>query len=42
MEETTTIKMSKSFKDKLKELGTFGQSYEDIIKMLYDEYFRKK
>ena len=34
--ETTTIQISKSMKEKIASFGTKGQSYEEIISVIYN------
>lgn len=36
--ENTTIQLSKKMRDKLKALGTKGETYDDIIKRLIKAY----
>lgn len=40
--ERTTIQVSKKLRDKLKELGKKGETYEDIIWKLVENYEKGK
>ncbi len=42
MEEKTTIQVSKKLRDKLKELGKKGETYEEIIWRLVEHYEKGK
>ena len=42
MGERTTIQVSKKLRDKLKELGKKGETYEDIIWKLVENYEKGK
>ena len=37
-EEKTTIELSKETRDKLKELGKKGETYDEIVRRLLGEY----
>lgn len=41
MNKITTIKLSKETLERIKKIGNMGESYEDVIKMLIDEYKKK-
>ena len=41
-EQTTTIRIYISTKDKLKVLGNTGESYNDVLLKLIDNYKKKK
>ena len=38
----TMIRISASTRDKLKEMGRMGETYDDVIVRLYDKVFNKK
>jgi len=42
MGEKTTIQVSKKLRDKLKELGKKGETYEEIIRRLVEHYEKGK
>jgi len=41
MKKETTIKISKSFKDILAGIGKKGETYEDIIKVRFEDLIEK-
>jgi len=38
----TMIRINASTRDKLKEMGRMGETYDDVISRLYDKVFNKK
>ncbi|VVB69118.1 Uncharacterised protein [uncultured archaeon] len=38
MEESTTIKITKATKDRLTKYGTMGDTYEDVLTRILNEY----
>ena len=41
MSETTTIQIAKETRDSLKEIGSMGDDYNKVIKMLIEEHWEK-
>jgi hypothetical protein len=41
MSETTSIQIAKETRDSLKEIGSMGDDYNKVIKMLIEEHWEK-
>ena len=41
-EEITTIKLKKTTLEKLKKLGSMGETYDDVVNVILEKYITRK